>query len=469
MNAFRRAPGSSTAAKKFPRRTAIGPTGSCSSGSSGISRRCVRMTSSQPHACFRCGSRPTCSARSTSCSASGGYRRTSSASARNTATRWSASRSCWSGATARSKSRPRSWRTSTSAPAKPCSCLKNGLWLLQDERGAVCRRALSIRRWPRTPSGTRSRGAAGHGGRGASLARIRSASNGALSRESCYRGRVLSLESTYQWTGHAGRIRVHALDPVAREDVILPEATLARARAQRVVVRRTALGAASAGTLDPERPAVPRRAGYGQDALHPLSLRPAARPHDAHRHRGRNGHPSGIHGARPSAAAGAGRHRRRGPDRTRPLRAGRRLRRGDAQSPAQRARRTARTRRRLFHPDDQSPGHARAGAREPARPHRSGDRIPAARTKCFGAGSSRSMRRVSRCRPIWRPSSPRARTARVRPSSRNCSAARRSTTSKRARPVRVSRATAESALHEMLFSGGTLNTRLLGGEAVESN
>ncbi len=31
----------------------------------------------------------------------------------------------------------------------------------------------------------------------------------------------------------------------------------------------------------------------------------------------------------------------------------------------------------------------------------------------------------------------------------------------------VTTATAEGALHEMLFSGGALNTRLLGGEAVE--
>lgn len=32
----------------------------------------------------------------------------------------------------------------------------------------------------------------------------------------------------------------------------------------------------------------------------------------------------------------------------------------------------------------------------------------------------------------------------------------------------VTRATAEAALHEMLFSGGTLNTKLLGGEAVSN-
>jgi hypothetical protein len=46
-----------------------------------------------------------------------------------------------------------------------------------------------------------------------------------LSRGSCYRGRVLSLETSPQWTGHAARIRVHSLEPVAREEVILPDIT----------------------------------------------------------------------------------------------------------------------------------------------------------------------------------------------------------------------------------------------------
>jgi hypothetical protein len=32
----------------------------------------------------------------------------------------------------------------------------------------------------------------------------------------------------------------------------------------------------------------------------------------------------------------------------------------------------------------------------------------------------------------------------------------------------VTKATAEAALHEMLFSGGTLNTRLLGGESLSN-
>lgn len=47
-----------------------------------------------------------------------------------------------------------------------------------------------------------------------------------LSKNSCYRGRVLSLEQQYRWAGGAQRIRVHELQPVAREDVILAETTL---------------------------------------------------------------------------------------------------------------------------------------------------------------------------------------------------------------------------------------------------
>jgi ATP-dependent 26S proteasome regulatory subunit len=37
---------------------------------------------------------------------------------------------------------------------------------------------------------------------------------------------VLSLEQTYQWSGHAQRIRIHELDTVERDEVILPKATL---------------------------------------------------------------------------------------------------------------------------------------------------------------------------------------------------------------------------------------------------
>jgi AAA+ superfamily predicted ATPase len=47
-----------------------------------------------------------------------------------------------------------------------------------------------------------------------------------LSKDSCYRGRVLSLEQENQWSGRSSRITVHELEPVAREEVILPDLTL---------------------------------------------------------------------------------------------------------------------------------------------------------------------------------------------------------------------------------------------------
>ena len=41
-----------------------------------------------------------------------------------------------------------------------------------------------------------------------------------------YRGKVISLEATDRYTGHSGVLRVHKLRSVRREDVILPEKTL---------------------------------------------------------------------------------------------------------------------------------------------------------------------------------------------------------------------------------------------------
>lgn len=47
-----------------------------------------------------------------------------------------------------------------------------------------------------------------------------------LSSGSCYRGRVLSLEQREQFDGASSRICVHELETVSRDEVILPEATL---------------------------------------------------------------------------------------------------------------------------------------------------------------------------------------------------------------------------------------------------
>ena len=105
-------------------------------------------------------------------------------------------------------------------------CLKNGLWLLREERGPYAV-VLSQHDDYRGGSNLVVEVAAPPGELGVELCtRVFDALEARLSKGSCYRGRVLSLESSYQYTGHAGRIRVHALEPVGRDEVILPEATL---------------------------------------------------------------------------------------------------------------------------------------------------------------------------------------------------------------------------------------------------
>lgn len=105
-------------------------------------------------------------------------------------------------------------------------CLKNGLWMLRDGEdpyavvlaqhdnyGAGSHLTLEIMTAP--------------GERGLRVCtRVFDALEQRLSKGSCYRGRVLSLEQTYQYSGHSPRITVHELETVTRSNVILPEPTL---------------------------------------------------------------------------------------------------------------------------------------------------------------------------------------------------------------------------------------------------
>jgi hypothetical protein len=105
-------------------------------------------------------------------------------------------------------------------------CLKNGLWLLTDELGPYAVALAQSDNYGRrgdlileiaTPPGEA----------GVQLGtRIFGALEKRLSIGSCYRGRVLSLEQRYQIAGHVARICVHELGTVARDQLILPEATL---------------------------------------------------------------------------------------------------------------------------------------------------------------------------------------------------------------------------------------------------
>jgi hypothetical protein len=104
-------------------------------------------------------------------------------------------------------------------------CLKNGLWLLRDTTPYAVVLA-QTEDYGRGASLTLEV-VAPPGEAGAKLAtRLFEALEQRLSKGSCYRGRVLSLEASYQYAGYAQRIRVHDLQPIARDEVVLPATTL---------------------------------------------------------------------------------------------------------------------------------------------------------------------------------------------------------------------------------------------------
>ncbi len=105
-------------------------------------------------------------------------------------------------------------------------CLRNGVWLLR-EHDLPFAVVLSFEADYQGGGSFSIDVAAPPGELGASLcARIFDTLEKQLSQASCYRGRVLSLEQTHQWAGGSQRIRVHELEPVRREDVILADPTL---------------------------------------------------------------------------------------------------------------------------------------------------------------------------------------------------------------------------------------------------
>jgi ATP-dependent Clp protease adapter protein ClpS len=108
----------------------------------------------------------------------------------------------------------------------PVKCLNNGLWLCQADglRYAV---ALSSHREYNRESGTRIEIAVPAGADGVEFVqRCFSELESAVDAARSYRGKVLSLESDSDYRGRSRGVMVHKLPPVHREDVILPEATL---------------------------------------------------------------------------------------------------------------------------------------------------------------------------------------------------------------------------------------------------
>lgn len=107
----------------------------------------------------------------------------------------------------------------------PVRCLNNGLWLCQAEglRYAVVLSYLRDRR----EAGTRIEIAVPSGAAGAELVqRCFSELENAVGAARCYRGKTLSLDVDADYQGKLRGVMVHRLSPVAREQVILPEVTL---------------------------------------------------------------------------------------------------------------------------------------------------------------------------------------------------------------------------------------------------
>jgi hypothetical protein len=106
-------------------------------------------------------------------------------------------------------------------------CLKNGLWLSR-HNGMPFAVLLSPAIHFARPSGVHMELAVPAGERGIEFSEgfFRNLEKG-MSAGRTYRGRVISLEAGPEYSGRAGAVKVHRLRAVQREEVILPEKTLA--------------------------------------------------------------------------------------------------------------------------------------------------------------------------------------------------------------------------------------------------
>jgi ATP-dependent Clp protease adapter protein ClpS len=108
----------------------------------------------------------------------------------------------------------------------PVKCLHNGLWLCRTE-GLPYAVLLCSHREYAYESGTRIEIAAPAGAAGAEFVqRCFAELENAVQAAGCYRGKVLSLDVDADYRGRAKGVMVHKLPPVRREDVILPDAAL---------------------------------------------------------------------------------------------------------------------------------------------------------------------------------------------------------------------------------------------------
>lgn len=110
--------------------------------------------------------------------------------------------------------------------ALPARCLKQGLWLAKSG-GTPFALLLSPGTNFGRPQGVHVEVAVAPGETGAQLSRQLLDSIENLVRQTkSYRGKVLSLEAADRYSGHSGAIKVHKLRNVRREDVVLPAKTM---------------------------------------------------------------------------------------------------------------------------------------------------------------------------------------------------------------------------------------------------
>ena len=108
----------------------------------------------------------------------------------------------------------------------PARCLRQGLWLVQDGAVPVALLLSPAFRFGH-PEGTHIEIAVPPGESGSERSRRLFDELEALVRQTAsYRGKVISLESPDRYSGHQGPLRVHKLRNVQRNEVILPEKTL---------------------------------------------------------------------------------------------------------------------------------------------------------------------------------------------------------------------------------------------------
>jgi predicted AAA+ superfamily ATPase len=110
--------------------------------------------------------------------------------------------------------------------AVPARCLKNALWLGEDGMLPFALFLSRVQKYGR-PAGLHLEFAVPPGEPGVQLSRrLLDQIERKVAQAGSYRGKVLSLETSDNYSGAVEAIRVHRLSPVQRDQVILPERTL---------------------------------------------------------------------------------------------------------------------------------------------------------------------------------------------------------------------------------------------------